>query len=247
MRKIGIVLAAALALSAFACSSDEPGDTTEASSIITNLLDDDRPQPIITPPTEAAVETVAEPEVEPENGNTVTTPVTLAAEETEPEIVPEAAPPALTSDSTVTLRALGPVRIGMSVEEASSAAGLELRRDLGRASTDSCHYVNAGPTMRGVSFMVVNDLIRRIDIDPPSPAATRSGVRIGTAEGDLREVYPDNIQRADSAVTGARGWAFVPNDDSDADFRIYFEVEDGAVSRYRLGSRPSVDSLSGCE
>ena len=246
MRKIGIVLAAALALSASACSSDEPDDTTDTSSIFTNVLDDDRPQPIITPPTEAVVETVAEPEDEPA-GDTVTTPVTLPEEEAEPEIVPEAAPPALTSDSTVTLRALGPVRIGMSVEEASSAAGLELRRDLGRASTDSCHYVNAGPTMRGVSFMVVNDLIRRIDIDPPSPAATRSGVRIGTAEGDLREVYPDNIQRADSAVTGARGWAFVPNDDSDADFRIYFEVEDGAVSRYRLGSRPSVDSLSGCE
>ena len=246
MRKIGIVLAAALALSASACSSDEPDDTTDTTSIFSVVLDDDRPQPIITPPTDAVIETVAEPADEPA-GDTVTTPVALPAEETEPEIVPEAAPPALTSDSTVTLRALGPVRIGMSVEEASAAAGLELRRDLGRASTDSCHYVNAGPTMRGVSFMVVNDLIRRIDIDPPSPAATRSGVRIGTAEGDLREVYPDNIQRADSAVTGARGWAFVPNDDSDADFRIYFEVEDGSVSRYRLGSRPSVDSLSGCE
>ena len=246
MRKIGIVLAAALALSASACSSDEPEDTTDATSIFTNVLDDERLQPIITPPTDAVVETVAETEVEPENA-TVTTPVTLAAEEAEPEIVVEApAAAALTSDSTVTLRALGPVRIGMSVEEASAAAGLELRRDLGRASTDSCHYVNAGPAMRGVSFMVVNDLIRRIDIDPPSPAATRSGVRIGTAEGDLREVYPDNIQRADSAVAGSRGWAFVPNDDSDADFRIYFEVEDGAVSRYRLGSRPSVDSLSGC-
>ena len=241
MRKIGIVLAAALALSASACSGDEPDETAPAS-VFAEVLDPPRPQPVITPvPTEAAAAPAA---AEPEE--TVTTPPTLPAEEAEPEIIPDAAPPALTSDSTVTLRALGPVRIGMSVAEASSAAGLELRRDLGRASTDSCHYVNAGPAMRGVSLMVVNDLIRRIDIDPPSPVATRSGVRIGTSSADLREVYPDNIQRADSAVAGSQGWAFVPNDDADADFRIYFEVEDGTVSRYRLGSRPSVDSPSGC-
>lgn len=241
MRKIGIVLAAALALSASACSGDEPDETAPAS-VFAEVLDPPRPQPVITPvPTEAAAAPAA---AEPEE--TVTTPPTLPAREAEPEIIPDAAPPALTSDSTVTLRALGPVRIGMSVAEASAAAGLELRRDLGRASTDSCHYVNAGPAMRGVSLMVVNDLIRRIDIDPPSPVATRSGVRIGTSSADLREVYPDNIQRADSAVAGSQGWAFVPNDDADADFRIYFEVEDGTISRYRLGSRPSVDSPSGC-
>ena len=241
MRKIGIVLAASLALSASACSGDEPDDTP--ASVFAEVLDPPRPQPVITP---ASTEAAAAPAVaEPEG--TVTTPPTLPAEETEPEIIPDAAPPALTSDSTVTLRALGPVRIGMSVGEASAAAGLELRRDLGRASTDSCYYVNAGPTMRGVSLMVVNDLIRRIDIEPPSPVATRSGVRIGTSSADLREVYPDNIQRADSAAAGSQGWAFVPNDDADADFRIYFEVEDGTISRYRLGSRPSVDSPSGCE
>lgn len=246
MRKIVIFLAAVLALSASACSRGEPTDTASTNSVFDSILSTDPPsQPVTTPPADTVPPTA--PTTEPE-GPTTTTPPTLPAVEPEVDDVETAPQPAaLTTASIVTLRALGPVRIGMSVAEASEAAGLELRRDLGRASTDTCYHMNAGPTMRGVSFTVVNDLIRRINIDPPSPVATRSGVGIGTTAGDLREVYSDNIQRADSAAAGGQGWAFVPNDEFDADFRIYFEIEAGSVARYRLGSRPSVDSPSGCQ
>lgn len=245
MRKIVIYLTAVLALSASACSRGESTDTTSNNSVFDSILSTEIPsQPVTTPPVDTVPPTSA---TEPE-GPTTTTAATLPAVETDVEDVePGLQTAALTTDSIVTLRALGPVRIGMSVAEASEAAGLELRRDLGRSSTDSCYHVNAGPTMRGVSFTVVNDLIRRINIDPPSPVATRSGVGIGTTAGDLREVYSDNIQRADSAAAGGQGWAFVPNDEFDDDFRIYFEIEAGAVARYRLGSRPSVDSPIGCQ
>lgn len=245
MRKIVIFLAAVLALSASACSRGEPTDTTSTNSVFESILSTDAPsQPVTTPP----ADTLPSPTPTTEPEGPTTTPPTLPAVETEVEEVETVSQPAaLTAASIVTLRALGPVRVGMSVAEASEAAGLELRRDLGRSSTDSCYHVNAGPTMRGVSFMVVNDLIRRINIDPPSPVATRSGVGIGTTASNLREVYSDNIQRADSAAAGGQGWAFVPNDEFDADFRIYFEIEAGSVARYRLGSRPSVDSPSGCQ
>lgn len=245
MRKIVIFLAAVLALSASACSRGEPTDTASTNSVFDDILStSERSQPVTTPPADTIPPTA--PTTEPESPTT--TPPTLPAVETEVEDAETVSQPAaLTSASIVTLRALGPVRIGMSVAEASEAAGLELRRDLGRSSTDSCYHVNAGPTMRGVSFMVVNDLIRRINIDPPSPVATRSGVGIGTTASNLREVYSDNIQRADSAAAGGQGWAFVPNDEFDDDFRIYFEIEAGSVARYRLGSRPSVDSPGGCQ
>ena len=75
---------------------------------------------------------------------------------------------------------------------------------------------------------------------------TRSGVRIGTSASDLRSVYPDNIQRANDAVAGGEALAFVPNDEFDANYRIYFEIVDGAVARYRLGIKPAVDFLNGC-
>lgn len=164
----------------------------------------------------------------------------------------EAASPAATEpepepiDAVVTLRALGPVRIGMTVDEAAGEAGVELRRDFGRQSTSACYYVTAGAALRGVLIMVVDDLIARIEVDSPSTIATRSGVRVGTPVDDLRQVYSNNIQQANDAVAEGEALAFVPNDDFDAGYRIYFEIEDGQVARYRLGTKPAVDYLAGC-
>ena len=224
MRKLGLLLAG-LTLIVIACGGDE--EVAESTTTV-----------IQTPTTTLA-------------GTTTTTTTLAGATETtpEPEDTPTtttAATPDLTSDSKVTLRALGPVRIGMSVEEASSAAGIPLLRDTAQESTGSCYYVTAGSALRGVSFMVVEDLIARIDIDAPSSIATRSGVRIGTAADGVRAVYTDNIQSANSAVADGEALAFVPNDDFDADFRIYFEIVDGLVARYRLGVKPAVDFLAGC-
>lgn len=155
--------------------------------------------------------------------------------------------PELTSASPAALRSLGPVRIGMTVEEASEAAGLALTRSPARGVGDNCYYVNAGLTMNGVFFMVVNNQIARIEIEDPSPVATRSGVRVGTSSSEVRSTYPNNIQRANEAVAeGGEALAFVPNDDFDSEYRIYFEITDGSVARYRLGVKPAIDRINGC-
>ncbi len=153
----------------------------------------------------------------------------------------------LTSDDVVTLRALGPVTLGMTVEEAVAASGLTLSQDFGRASTDNCYYVTAGAGLPGVAFMVVDGAVVRVEINAPSVIATRSGVRIGTPEASVREVYSNNIQQANDAVSEGQALAFVPNDEADADYRIYFAIDGGEVSSYRLGIRPAVDNLLGCQ
>ena len=230
MRKL-VLLLAGLVLVAAACGGDEEpepeGPTTTLRRITTSST-------TLGDTTTTSSTTL---------GDTTTTSSTTLGDTTTSatELTPE-----LTIDDVVTLRALGPVRIGMSAQEASSSAGLQLRQDFGRQSTSTCHYVTAGAALRGVAFMVVDDLIARIEIDSPSPVATRSGVRIGTSADDLREVYTDNIQRANDAVLDGEALAFVPNDDFDADFRIYFEIEDGKVARYRLGIKPAIDYLRGC-
>ena len=233
MRKL-VLLLAGLVLLAVACGGGDVADesTTTSAGTVTNTatVPDESGTTSSTVPDEGGTTSSTVPD---EGGTTSSTTVT-------------GPPPELTSDSVVTLRAVGPVRIGMSVEEASIAARLALREDFGRQSTSSCSYVTVGAALPGVAFMVVDDLIARIEIDRPSPLATRSGVRIDTSADDLRTVYSDNIQRANDAVADGEAMAFVPNDDFDADFRIYFEIEDGAVARFRIGSKPAVDFLSGC-
>ena len=182
-----------------------------------------------------------------------TTTATTAAPSTgtETTTATTAAPPTgtaeLTSDDVVTLRALGPVTLGMTVEEAVAASGLTLSQDFGRASTDNCYYVTAGAGLPGVAFMVVDGAVVRVEINAPSVIATRSGVRIGTPEASVREVYPNNIQQANDAVSEGQALAFVANDEADADYRIYFAIDGGEVSSYRLGIRPPVDNLLGCQ
>ncbi|MCY3651593.1 MAG: hypothetical protein OXH95_04240 [bacterium] len=155
--------------------------------------------------------------------------------------------PELTEEDVVILRGIGPVTLGMTVDEAVTASGLELTQDFGRASTDSCFYMTALTALPGVAFMVVDGEVVRIEIHSPSTLATRSGVRIGTSESSLREVYSANIQQVSGVLLEGPAWAFVPNDEADADYRIYFAVENGEVAHYRLGLKPAVDNAQGCE
>ena len=232
MRKL-VPLLAAVMLVAVACGGDEESvDSTTTSS---------RPATTVSRPTTTSLPS-----------SPATSPVTTTTAEVQPEPADTAEPtttePAQVEqiDAVATLRAVGPIRIGMTVDEASAEAGVTLRRDFGRQAVGNCYYVTPGAAMRGVSIMVVDDLVARVEIDSTSDIATRSGVRIGTAASDLRDVYPDNIQRANDVVLSGEGMAFVPNDDFDADYRIYFEIEDGQVARYRVGVKPAIDYVGGC-
>lgn len=246
MRKRALLVAAmAMVMAACGGGEDTPPETTEASAGVTSttsLVTTTSAQASASPDDSGTSGTVATEEVAAtvaEEVATTTTTATTAA--------PSTGTAELTSDDVVTLRALGPVTLGMTVEEAVAASGLSLSQDFGRASTDNCYYVTAGAGLPGVAFMVVDGAVVRVEINAPSVIATRSGVRIGTPESSVREVYPDNIQQANDAVSEGQALAFVPNDEADADYRIYFAIDDGEVSSYRLGIRPAVDNLLGCQ
>lgn len=239
MRKLVSPLVVVM-LIAIACGGDdEPIEPTTTSSGSAADVVSSTTSSVPSSPATSQVPTTSTQvlELEPEE-TTETTPAATTATTEVAQVQP--------IDAVATLRAVGPVRIGMTVNEASTAAGVTLRRDFGRQATGNCYYVTPGAALRGVSIMVVDEAIARIEIDSPSNIATRSGVRIGTSASNLREVYPDNIQRANNAVLDGEAMAFVPQDDFDADFRIYFEIEGGQVARYRLGTKPAIDYLSGC-
>ncbi|WP_420613979.1 hypothetical protein [Candidatus Spongiisocius sp.] len=240
------LLVAAIAMVVAACGGGDetPAETTQDTSAE------------VTATTSLVATTAAQaptPSDDMEDSGTATTEVavTVAEEVAATTTATTAAPPTgtaeLTSDDVVTLRALGPVTLGMTVEEAAVASGLTLSQDFGRTSTDNCYYVTAGAGLPGVAFMVVDGAVVRVEINAPSVIATRSGVRIGTSEASVREVYPNNIQQANEAVSEGQALAFVPNDEADADYRIYFAIDGGEVSSYRLGIRPAVDNLLGCQ
>ena len=234
----------AMVMAACGGGDDAPAETTEASAGVTattSLVTTTSAQASTSSDDSGTSGTVATEEV------AVTVAEEVATTTTATTAAPSTGTAELTSDDVVTLRALGPVTLGMTVEEAVAASGLSLTQDFGRASTDNCYYVTAGAGLPGVAFMVVDGAVVRVEINAPSVIATRSGVRIGTPESSVREVYPDNIRQANDAVSEGQALAFVPNDEADADYRIYFAIDGGEVSSYRLGIRPAVDNLLGCQ
>ena len=189
------------------------------------------------------------PEVVDETTSTTepTTTTTLIVTTSTEATTTTVAGPGLTPDSNVTLRALGPVILGMNVSDAAEAAGLTLSGELDPEVADNCFYVTPDDSMKGVSFMVFENAIARIEIDDPSGVTTRSGAGIGTTRDELLEMYPDNIEETNEAVIEGQAMGFVPNDNADADYRIFFELdEDDVVVRFRVGSKPAVDFTEGC-
>ncbi len=143
--------------------------------------------------------------------------------------------PTLGPASSISTVGLDTVHFGMTVKQAESAAGTQM---IPCAPVSSCYRVTPTVAPEGISFVVHQGTIERVDI-ASGPITTRSGVGIGTAEDRIIELFGDQIERAvndDSSVD----LIFVPQDEDDADFRVIFTIRDGVVETFRSGRVPLV-------
>lgn len=174
---------------------------------------------------------------------TSTTTSTTAVSPVSGTLPPDAALQPTANVSTV---GMGPVRIGMTVAEASEAAGVPLLGEPDPLVNPDCYHVVANG-LDGVAFMVVDELIARVEIIPPSSVTTRSGAGIGMTEDELRNLFPGRIEDASEYTVDGRAVMYVPRDAEDADYRVIFELsEDGVVASYRAGILPAVGFGEGC-
>ena len=185
-----------------------------------------------------------------ERGATPTTGevTTTGSPATEPPTTAATAPPTtlppLSVDSPVLITGIGSIRAGMTVEEASRGGGVDLVEEAGAAFPDCTFVVPAGGP-EGISFMVTGGTIGRVDVDAPG-VRTRSGVGIGSTEQQVMATYPGRITVSPHLYTDGNYLTFVPRDAADAGFRIVFETDGSAVTRFRAGRVPDVEAVEGC-
>ncbi len=152
------------------------------------------------------------------------------------------------SDIFITTGGMGPIRIGMTVEEAAEAAGFELAGELEPDISETCYYVMPPEDQAGylgVAFMVENDKIVRVEVGR-SAVTTRSGARVGMSETELRAMFPGQIENAPDAVVDGRALQFVPTDERDANYRVIFVFDGETVTQLRAGVLPAVGYGEGC-
>lgn len=158
-------------------------------------------------------------------------------------IMPASGQSQLTATSKVAINGIGPIRVGMTIQQAEASARTRLLSQGGKL--DNCWYVKPQGGPRDISFMVIDGQIARVDIYGNSRITTISGARIGDSEDRIKSLYAVRITPHEY-VQGGHYLTFIPNDTSDRQYRLVFETDGRRVKQFRSGRLPEVEYVEGC-
>jgi hypothetical protein len=195
--------------------------------------------PVLSPHPIASVSPAPSPSLSPSPSPSPAAP--------SPKPSPSPSTPKLTEQSKLVINGIQPIRIGMTVIEATKAVGLPARTD-GDVASQGCFYYKFQGGAPGLSMMVIGDRIVRVDIGQGSKITTRSGAGIGSTEDQIKALYPGQIEVTPHPyVKGGHYLTFVPKSVADSKYRIIFETDTrGKVTEFRAGQIPEVGAIEGC-
>jgi hypothetical protein len=171
----------------------------------------------------------------------------------EPSAVPAASSPADSAagqDAAWTLRhdGIGPLRVGMTVDEARAALG-QFRGILpdpgGPPDSLACGYAMSVRLPPGVRVMLEEARVVRVEVDSGS-VPTAEGARIGDTETRIQQLYSGRMEVQPHKYTDGHYLIVRPTEASDTTHLLVFETDGRVVERFRGGQRPQVEYVEGC-
>ena len=150
----------------------------------------------------------------------------------------------------LSVEGLGPVRIGMTIEQAERALEAPLRpRE--RSASPACWITGrADGREPDIAYMVVHGHIRRIDLLSGRLAASavrsEQGIGIGATEEAALRAYGSRLIVAPHKYTGADGGHYLVLIMPGGRSGMIFETFNGQVTQVRAGFRPELDYVEGC-
>ena len=157
--------------------------------------------------------------------------------------VPSDSTPRDSASWTVDEHGIGPVRAGMTLSQLSAAAAETLRPEY--EINESCDYVTPKFLPKGVSVMIVDDSVGRVDITEKG-ILTKEGASVGDPESRVLSLYGARAHVEPHKYTGPTGHYVIVEQPGDTLHRIVFETDGKVVETYRAGRRPAVDYVEGC-
>lgn len=154
----------------------------------------------------------------------------------------------VTTQSKVFTDGFGRAKVGMTVKEATNAAGTRLVSLDGKAiQSKGCSYVKPKTEPQGIQFMLTDGRIARVDVVNNKQITTVSGAKIGDTEAKIKSLYPGKIKvTPHKYVTGGHYLTFTSNSPNYKNYRVVFETDGNRVTRYRAGRLPEVEFVEGC-
>ncbi|HEX2204622.1 MAG TPA: hypothetical protein VHG91_15035 [Longimicrobium sp.] len=140
---------------------------------------------------------------------------------------------------------LGPLRVGMTEEEARAALGGAWSPLAADGETEGCRYARSAALPPGVLVMLDSGRVRRVEVDSGA-TATAAGARIGDSAERVRQLYP-GLREGPHKYTAGKYLVALPGAPADTVHRIVFETDSaGTVTRFRGGALPHVEYVEGC-
>lgn len=144
----------------------------------------------------------------------------------------------------LTLRGLGPIKIGMTLAEARKALSDPLKLEY--AGSEDCFYTTPSNMPEGIAFMVTDGCISRIEISSPAYASL-SGARVGQTQEQLMAMYKGKLKKTrHTYIEEGFYLTFVPQDAEDQQYRMVFDTDGKHVLGIRAGKLPEVEFVEGC-
>jgi hypothetical protein len=134
---------------------------------------------------------------------------------------------------------IGPVVIGMTLAQAEEAADQPLKQegdDLG-----GCVYYTPRSGQPDVSFMVIDGVVSRIDVDSGT-TTTNVSIGIGSTEAEVKGMYRNAVVSKHPYTDGH----YLRVLDEDGQHAILFETDGQKVTSFRSGYPSAVDQIEGC-
>jgi hypothetical protein len=141
----------------------------------------------------------------------------------------------------VSFEGVGPVRVGMSLEE--------LRRELGEVELDdksgemSCNFAHLPGLRWGILWMLIEGRVARTDVDERG-FATVSGARVGDSEARVLSLYEGRVVVGPHPYDEKGHYLIVESRDGRS--LLIFETDGSRVTSYRIGRSPEAGFIEGC-
>jgi hypothetical protein len=163
----------------------------------------------------------------------------------------------LSTDWTVYLRRVGPLIIGMPINEVRRVLdeqtsflvqALKQGRDLPReADSSPCAYLVTRKVPDEIGLMFQNGRLARVDVWKPG-IRTAGGAQVGDPEARILQLYGGRIEVTQHHYPppGAHYVIFTPVDVVDRAYQMLFETDGSKVTQFRIGTREAVEQVEGC-
>ncbi|MFL5467752.1 MAG: hypothetical protein ACJ79N_11840 [Gemmatimonadaceae bacterium] len=148
------------------------------------------------------------------------------------------------SDMALNEDGLGPIQIGMTLDDAVNMGLLNENPNM-KAECDFVFPAVGSGIPDGVGVMVVRGKIARIDVDTGA-VTTEDGAKIGDTEDRLRSIYGDELTVEPHKFFKNGHYLTVMGDSASAGKAIVFETDDNRVTMFRAGRLPEVKWVEGC-